>query len=426
MRSLATPLPAVAAALLALAAPAAAGSSYEASRQEQTCPQGDAPKALRQTLVIIDEGVVTSDAETNRRWVRAVVEAADAGETSLGTLAARERVAIFVARRDGSELAPLFIGCSPNVTDAEFQAQKAGDTAFQTFVGRDAEGRRSAARTAFSDGVAGALAQIRKQAADIAAQPAPPGALLAALRNVGGLAQPGDGPPRYVIVSAFPSAQTDAGAIPEARAKGFALARSAGVDFGRAEVYLVGANLPGGPRQEFVRAFLLGSKATLAGLRSDGLPQLAPEPATVRVFQGFIDYVGDRRAMQVRLAATAQGDLVNSWVEIAGAEAVATPLAGKLLCRKAEDCELKGDGRFAMAWSDDPKQAPADRGRLPFGGARNVAMRVLGAVATGSVSDPIVVFQGDDPTGRRDDPTGRRLELKELTFEINRVDGSPF
>ncbi|GLK76056.1 hypothetical protein GCM10008171_13100 [Methylopila jiangsuensis] len=411
---------AAAAAAAAPMIPAAAASVYEVRRQEETCPQDGAARALRQTVVIIDEAAVQADPKANQRWVRAVVEAADAGEASRGTLGPRERFAIFVARRDGSELVPLFAGCSPNIPDAEFKAEQAADTSWRTFVGTDAASRRKSARTAFSDGVAASLAQIHKQAAEIAASPAPPGALLSALRNVGALARSGEGAPRYVIVSPFQiGAKPEGGAIPAARAKGFALARASGVDFGRAEVYLVGAHLPAGAAQEFVRAFLLGAKAALAGVRSDGLPPLSDEPASLRVFQGFIDYVGDRRPMQARIAASSKGDLVNSWVEIAGVEAVATPLAGKLLCRKPDQCELKGDGRFAMAWSDDPQKAPDDRGELPFGGARNVALVISGDTAKGSVSDPIVVFQGEE----RD---GRRPELKDLTFEISRVDGSPF
>lgn len=406
--------------LVSLAAPPAGAALYEVTRQEQSCPKADEPRALRQTVVVLDEAIVAADAAANQRWVRMVVEAADAGEVSRGGLGVRERFALFVARRDGTELVPLMVGCSPNLSDAEFQRQKAEDTAVDRFIGRDAETRRKAARTGFADGVAKALGQIQRQASDIAAQPAATGTLLRAIQNAGALAASGAGTPRFIVISPFALVERSGlGAVPAARARGFALAKSSGVDLGRAEVYLAGAALGDGPALEFARAFLLGSKGWLAGVRSDGLPQLAPEPTSVTVFEGFVDYVGQRTPMQVRLATAAQGDLVNSWVETTVADAVATPLAGKVLCRAPKDCELRGDGRFAAVWFEDPQQAPADRGTLPFGGARNVAMAVHGDVASGSVSDPKVRFRGEDAAAKP-------VEALELKFEINRVEGSPF
>lgn len=408
------------AAATGLAAPQAQAAVYEVSRQEQSCPKADEPRSLRQTVVVLDEAIVAADAAANQRWLRMVVEAADAGEISRGALGVRERFALFVARRDGSELVPVMVGCSPNISDAELQQQKAADSAMDRFIGRDAESRRKTARTAFADGLAKALGQIQRQAAEIAGQPVAAGNIVKALQSAGTLAQANGGLPRLVLVSPFAIADRGAlGPAPAARAKGFALAKDARVDLGRAEVYLAGAALGDGAALEHARAFLLGSKGALAGVRSDGLPQLAPEPAVVRVYEGFIDYVGQRVSLQARFASTAQGDLVNSWLETTVAEAVATPVAGKLLCRKPDDCELRGDGRFAAAWFPDPQQPPADRAVAPFGGARNLAMTIRGAVASGTVSDQKVRFLGNDAAGKP-------IEATELKFEITRVEGSAF
>lgn len=411
----------LAAALLvaSCAVDAAEASSYEFARQEQTCPKTGEPRAARQTILVLDEAIVQPVREANQRWVRMLVEAADARDASVGALGVRERVGLYVARRDGSELVPVFVGCSPNISAEELAKQKGEDTAFGRFAGRDAESRLKAARDAFADGLALAIGQIQRQSAEIGAEPAPPGALLRALQNAGQLAEAESGVPRFIIVSPFsfvPKAELRD--VADARSRGFALAEKSGLDLGRAEIYLAGASFGDGPGVEFARAFLLGSKGFLAGARSDGLPRLAPEPASVRVYQGFVDYVGQRTPLQVRLSATAQGDLVNSWVEATVSKAVATPLGGKILCRKPDDCELRGDDRFARAWFDDPNNAPADLRKVPFGGARKIEMTIRGDVASGRIFDPNVRFVGED----KDRPT----QADELKFEINRIDGLRF
>lgn len=410
---------------LLLAVPAAARSSLDLIRYEQGCPQGSEPRSLRQTIVVLDESVVSAQADVNQRWTRMIVDAADARDGQGGTLAARERFTLLVARRDGSEMVPLFIGCSPNQTSDEIARRKSGDSMLDRFFGNDVESRRQKARSEFSGALARALAQVQKQSAEIAAEPIARGAFVKALQNAGRLADPDLGLARFVLITPF--AVTDNSQlrdVPAARSAGFALAERSGVDFGRSEVYLAGAALGDGPLVEFVRAFVLGSRGNLVAARSDALPRFAPEPVSVRVFSGFIDYVGQRVPLQMRLALGVTGELVNSWLETTFVRPVATPIEGKAICRgpdsRAQDnCEIQGRDRFARVWLLDPQGEPAERGKFPFGAARNIDVRVQGGAATGVVSDPKVTFRGETAAKQP-------IQMDELRFELQRVDGGQF
>ena len=390
-------------------------AGYEAVRQEAACPRDREPKALRQTVLVLDEAMVEAKSEGNALWKRIVVEAADAREMGTGTLAPRERLTLLVARRDGSEMTPLFVGCSPNLPSEEVERARAADTQWDIFTGGDSGARLKKTREAFSNGLARALAQVAKRAEAIAATPAQAGSVLRALQNAGRLADPNHGLPRFILVSPFQVVpKGEAAEAVDAREKGFALAERSGLDFGRAEIYLAGAQLGEGASLEFARALILGAKGVLAGARSDGLPRLQPEPVSVRVYAGFIDYVDQRIPLQLRLAATAQGDLVNSWIETTFSRSTATPVFGKMLCRGTA-CEVRGDGRFAQVWFLDPKGEPKNRAKLPFGGARNLELTLKGTGAVGRISDPSVVFGGANATKRED-----------LRFEIERVEDGQF
>lgn len=388
---------------------------YEVVRQEQSCPKDREARSLRQTVVILDEAIVTAQGDANQAWKRMVVEAADAREVSLGTLGARERLTLLVARRDGTELVPLFVGCSPNLPSDEVERARAADSQVDRFLGNDSESRTKKVRDGFSGGIARALAQVAKRADATAATPVQTGAFLRALQNAGRLADPNLGLPRFILVSPFQVAPKGEGAgVAAARERGFALAERSALDFGRAEIYLAGAALGDGDGLEFARALILGSKGVLVAARSDGLPRLQAEPVSLRVYAGFIDYVGQRVPLQLRLAATAQGDLVDSWVETTISRSTATPIGGKMLCR-GDTCEVRSDGRLAQVWFPDPQGEPADRGRLPFGGARYFELAVRGSTASGRIYDPKVEFRGEGAT-RRD----------ELRFEVQRIDDSQF
>ncbi len=122
--------------------------------------------------------------------------------------------------------------------------------------------------------------------------------------------------------------------------------------------------------------------------------------------------------VQLRLSASAQGDLINSWIEstwhkAATAQSIATPIGGKMLCH-GDACEVRGDRRFAQVWFSDPQSEPADRGKFPFAGARDIQITIQGPSMTGLVSDELVIFGG------------RNAARKELRFELQRVDSGQF
>lgn len=416
MPSLRHPAALLAALLLATPAQAQVSTAYEVVRQEQTCPRDRESRSLRQTVVILDEAMVEAKPEANQVWKRIVVEAADVREVATGVLGRRERLTVLVARRDGSELVPLFLGCSPNLPTDEVERARADDSAWDRFVGGDSGAVLKKRRDDFAGGIARALAQVSKRAEAIGAAPAPPGALLRALQNAGRLADPNFGLPRFLLVSPFHVLDKAVPAtVPGARTEGFTLAERSGIDFGRAEVYLAGAALGEGATLEFARALILGSKGVLVAARSDGLPRLQGEPASLRIYAGFIDYLDQRLPLQLRVAASPQGDLVDSWIEMtAQNKSAATPLGGKMLCR-GDTCEVRGDGRFAQVWYPDPQSQPTDRTKIPFGGARMIEMTLKNDGASGRVFDPNIVFKGDNGARRQD-----------LRFEIQRVEGGQF
>lgn len=402
----------------ALAAPASARTSFELVRYEATCPVADRDvRSLRQTVVILDEALISVDPEVSARTTRMVVDAADARDTSTGTLGTRERFTLLVARRDGSELVPLFAGCSPNLPADEVAQRKAQDGAFDRFVWGGTESRMQKVRTDYATAVSRALAQLRKQASEIAAEPMRAGSVVTALRNAGRLADADLGLARFIVLSPFaivdPSGFRD---VPAARRAGFDLAERSNVDFGRAEIYLAGTTIGTGLGLEAIRAFVLGSRGQLAGIRSDALPRFAPEPVSVAIYAGFLDYVGVRVPMQLRFAPSATGELVNSWVETTVTKPYATPLEGKAICRTGGQCELLVRERFARVWLLDPQGEPADRGEYPFGSARNVDVTLTATTAVGSVWDAKVIFKSPD--------TGAQLDR--LRFDLQRMDGGRF
>ncbi len=256
------------AGLAATTAPAAR-AAYDAIRVEQSCPKDREPHSLRQTIIVLDEAIVGGPGGGTQGWKRIVIEAADAkGDVSLGIVGPRERVTILLARRDGSELVPLFLACSPNLSSDEVARSRTRDGILDDFLGTGTEDRLRKSRDTFATGIAKALAQVDR-GAEAAGGPVPVGGLLRALRNAGQMIDLNHGIPRLVIVSPFRIVEPmPSGTVPEARDAGFRMAEQHGIDLGRAEVYLAGATLPAGPALEFARAVFLGSK--------DGWPEPAP------------------------------------------------------------------------------------------------------------------------------------------------------
>jgi hypothetical protein len=217
-----------------------------------------------------------------------------------------------------------------------------------------------------------------------------------------------EGLPRIIVISPmnfpFITNLTDA---KSAHTLGFAMALKLNADLQRAEVYLTGVSQEASAHiKDFGQAFFLGSKGRLAATSGETLPAMSDVPTRLRVFSGFIDYVGVKVPMQIRLSSDRTGSLVNSWAEVSVKRPVATPLTGKIVCKNddQESCEVKGDGKeFAQSWVIDVGPDPKFEESLPFSGVRYFEFATDKAGVKGRVYDPLVVINGK----------------KELPFELS-------
>lgn len=209
----------------------------------------------------------------------------------------------------------------------------------------------------------------------------------------------GEGVPRIIVISPMKlqlaSALSD---TKHAREKGFELASQIGADLQRAEVYLIGLSRDASVHtRDFAHALFLGMKGRLAAVSGEAFPALAEPPQVIRVYGGFIDYVGQKVPMQLRLSIDRNGSLVNSWVEVSVFRPVATPLTGKAICKGqgVEECEIKGDGKeFSQSWVADVRANPTFNEKMPFSGARYFELFASGSAAKGRVYDPNLVLSG--------------------------------
>jgi hypothetical protein len=191
-----------------------------------------------------------------------------------------------------------------------------------------------------------------------------------------------------------------------ARERGFALASKLGTDFQRAEVYLTDLSKDASRfTRDFAHALFLGMKARLVAVSGEALPAFSDAPRSIRVFGGFIDYVGVKVPMQLRLVMDGTGSLVNSWVEVAVVRAIATPLTGKAVCKtdNGDQCDIKGDGKeFSQSWVVDVRPTPTFDAKLPFSGVRQFEFSTTASSLKGKVFDTNVSINGK----------------KEMTFEL--------
>jgi hypothetical protein len=299
--------------------------AYEPVRFEEPCRRAGA-SALRQTIVVVDEGALRArdggQSKTgDKRWVRAIIELADAREgISTNNMEAGERLIIMVARADGSEMVPLFLGCSPNLSTNERAEREKADSAADRFFGRDTGAQVKRQVESFQARILEALTQVNRQVEgdDKAARPVASDGFVRALVAGGRLVDLTLGVPRILLMTDLRFVDVRKLADKEsARKFGFEWALKANVDLSRAEVHVLNfGDTTNQYMRDFADAMLLGSKGLLSGWRTDGLPPLLAAPVAVRHFGGTIDYAGLPTPIQVRLAFDKAGTLVNSWVEV--------------------------------------------------------------------------------------------------------------
>lgn len=359
--------------LLALGALLAPGAwAQDNVRADAACSTG--PAALRQSLVIIDEQLIkTGD---NSRWIRPVLEFADAlGPEQRGAMAPRERLTISVARRSGNDLATIFSGCSPNISEADRRKLEAESGGLTTFFTGSVAQRLQKERDAFERSLTTAFQiAVRWQAAG--APPAEPGAMLRSLASSPKLIDLARGIPRILIVSPLDLLPAYPGSAKAARLAGFEQASLLGLDLQRAEVYVAAIGAPAQPQlRPYFEALLLRARGVVVGWRQDGLPPIASPPESVSVYAGNVQWSDINAPVQIRIAADAQGNLVNSWVEITAGRSLASPITGKLICRGERQCEATGDGRnMGQSWNPEPGERPVFDRSFAWTGLRYFAL----------------------------------------------------
>jgi hypothetical protein len=189
----------------------------------------------------------------------------------------------------------------------------------------------------------------------------------------------------------------------EARQSGFDLADRTNADLQRSEVYISSISKRSGKYvDDFMTAFLLGSKGRLVSVTSEPVPTVADVPQTVQVFGGSADYGGVKAPIYLRLAIDRTGTLVNSWIEVSLEKRLATPLTGRALFCETEPtdvCTVTGDGKgFSQSWVIEPD--PEGKGKfdsnLPFSGLRNFQLTLTKDGIKARISEPNVRINGQE------------------------------
>ena len=389
---------------------------------EDACTREGLSRPLRQTIVVMDQlavdhwtGSEVSDA--NRRWISSIISLAGVQEGQRNVSSApRERMTILLARSDGSDVLRIFTGCPPTFSQDEIDALVNDDggvgRTIQIWLGKDPRSRIEADQKAFR---AKLLTAMVRMATGVSAKPnSHTSSFLSALPEIGRDFDIANGIPRFVIFTPFnlPDAFPDK---KSAREAGFRDAIKSGADLRRAEVYIVRGKSSGSPyARDYAETLLLGSKGQLLDVSGETLPTLSEPPRYLAVYGGIMPYGQVKAPVQMRIAVDRAGTLVNSWVEVSVDKPVATPLAGKAICKTPglDSCDVKGDGKdFAQLWVVDPDPSkPTFDPKLPFSGIRRFEMTSSDKGVSGKFFDPMVVIN----------------KQKELPFELARTSDVKF
>lgn len=386
---------------------------------ESACHLEGFNRPLRQTIIIIDEAaldqfVAGKPSETNRRVNRSILTVAGVLEGQVtNAIEPRERITILFARENGNDLVRAFTGCAPTYSPEEISRMEKSSSSVQgsvmKFIGRDVRSQIEKDKLNFQTLILQAtteLARTRGPKKQVG-QGSEDVGFFQTFSFVQGAFDISEGLPRLIVISPLDMPLVkNLGDAKTGREKGFSLATKMGTDFQRAEVYLTGISKDASRfSRDFANALFLGMKARLVAASGEALPTFSEAPKTVRVFGGFIDYVGVKVPMQLRLAADGTGSLVNSWVEVSVVRGVATPLEGKAVCKteSTDQCDIKGDGKeFGQSWVIDVKATPTFDAKLPFSGVRQFEFSTTATGLRGKVFDTNVTINGK----------------KEMTFEL--------
>ncbi len=402
--------------------------SVEPDRAEEFCRKNEFSKALRQTIVFIDENVVTAYSgddipPASRELARLILNFADPEKAQrTNTFLPRERLTVYALPRDGSQPIHVFSACQPYYSDeeiAEIEGRESSTKrALDTFFGKGPIAEAEEYTRVFRNNLTTMLVSIGKTMSDSPNRTSGflESSLITSLQSTPRLVNLHDGIPRIILVADFSPFSVEGLDNPlEARSLGFSMAKQASIDFSRAELYAVHLSDTGQNQlvREFAHAFFLGSGALLSGWSNKTISNPSVNPTAVQIFQGFVDYGDIKPPVQIRLAWDSNGTLVNSWIGVALKSTVSTPMSGAMVCQDSNNCSVKSDDfGFAQIWSTDPDQEAEYDANLPFSGLRRFTIDIKGTRASGKIWDPAVAEVG----GKENLPFVDLTMLKEGVF----------
>jgi hypothetical protein len=384
------------------------GGQAKAENFDDYCGLAGFSVPQRQTIVVIDEHHIF--AENGQRdgrndgWRKFVgnLLLPDNQAVLEQNFLPRERVTILLARKDGAGTKVVFSGCLPFFSPAErgrIEANGGYLRSVKAFFGSDeaADARRAMDlfRIHLGNAMRAALDPSALSRFEPQGQPLSASALVSSLKQ-GTIVNFAYGLPRIVLYSDL---QRFFGSLPgsteAARQAGQREGNAADLNFRGAEFYVVGMS-GGGVSRDALDMFLLASHAELAGLSgAAALPAFLPAPVHVTRYQGRIVYPDNTFAVRLRLATDENGTVVNSWISVQASNEQYVPIHGVVTCGQF-GCSFAGDQIFAQLWyagrggARPPLLGPS----LPFAGARNLNLSITNSRVTGSISDPLIRFEG--------------------------------
>ena len=370
-------------------------------RAEAYCDKPGLSPALRQTFIVIDERDLkpvedgAGFARDNAGIRDAALAFTRADALDNGRTAARERITLMVAPASGASPKMIFTGCLPGLSAAERAAVSNNESKISAFVSGGELKGLDAATEEFGKSVAASLVQ-----AAMSGKPGPSSdgkdSLFASLAGTGQIFRSTDVTPRVVIVSnhlpkpAAPQAEA-------ARRNALEEAGKAPVDFGNAEIIVLGQGGNNSLARAWLQTYLLRMNGKLLSWSDDASGAAAtPAPVTIKRYAGTAKIPGvPADVIQIRLAMDASGKLVNSWlIQTGSAYDRSIPLTGQGVCDEQGTCKLRSDNEgFAQAWVMQRDQKSEDiqfDGGAPFGGMRQWTLESSNDKLEGKIFDNAV------------------------------------
>ena len=258
-------------------------SAHAAVSISQNCGK---PAPIRQTIILLDSAVAT--AENKKQWLNTILDIADALKKPSTSLLPYERLNLFVLDRQSEDIASYFTGCSANISDESLSELKQQDSFIDTLLGTVSQSIVDGYIEKFYKGMVLALGQVNQQIKTFDHNEGSFENSLLRLRNSVKLS---DGIPRVFLI-------TDLNKITnkkfnnkeDAGRAGIELGKTVGIDFSRAEMYVINLGQPNPILQTYLDGFLLASKAYTHGARNNGIPKVDDAPVQKIILSGRVQY----------------------------------------------------------------------------------------------------------------------------------------